>query len=246
MVDPNCYKLVSPTNVTDYSPCYVALFDPINQFNQSLESRKLRFISSINNWITTHQEIGYLKIPSITQIIEKHSANTSKSSSPSKVLKPRLTLKNDSSKFQFKSRDEKTQSSKSNGLSLLERIKLKEQQSKQQKQQETPEAQREDYLQGKLESIYNIIYQINGEQNKPTSFTLTGLTQIVKDSLHYPTHEEDIQECLELLAKRLNHAIIITTRGGLSVVKVMKLDREGDLESLKSNKTVHAFYTACK
>lgn len=229
MVEPNCYKLIEPKGVTDYSPCYVSIFQPINEFNLLLHSRKSKFIDSMNKWIESHQDIGYFNIPKVEDVIRSHST-TKNRSSPSKITKPRLVLKNDASKFSFKQRDETAQRQNNNGLSLLERIKLKEQTLKQQQQLEPVEVQRQKYLEGKLPSMYNILHQIKGNGDKMT-LTMTKLTQMIKDSIDYPIHEDEIHDCLYLMEKKLD-PITITTRNDLTVVKVDALDRSRDLKIL--------------
>ena len=60
-------------------------------------------------------------------------------------------MKNDSSRFKFKEKLESIESNKFNGLSLLERIKLKE---KLRKQQEQDEISKQQTPQDKYQIIY--------------------------------------------------------------------------------------------
>lgn len=254
MIEPRCYKLIDPVGVKDASPYKVGLFVPINTFNSSLTLRRLRFINAINEWIIHHNHLTTIPIPCIDDIILDHRSvansggdsdnsnwqNGSNSTSPSskltrlKVSKAKPTLKNDSSKFMFKPKDEKTQQSNHNGLSLLERIKLKEARTKLEAEIETPEIKRNKYLESKLPQIYNILAQINGENNdKMKSYPLKKLTQLIKDSLNYPIHNEEIHDCLKIIQSKLSQqALVVTTRKDLSVVKVYKLDRTNDLKLL--------------
>ncbi|CAH6720162.1 hypothetical protein CLIB1444_03S05798 [[Candida] jaroonii] len=260
MVDEYAYKLIEPTGVKDYSPCYVALFKPVSEFNSELESRKSQFVKDLNKWIDSHQHIGYFNIRPAAEIIELHRAavprqvapnqigpsqsldnhtESTQSSPPSKSPSPRRSpskisksLKNDASKFAFKVKDENVESSKS-GLSLLERIKLKEKLNNEKNLLQTPEMRRDQFLASKLKPIYNILYQMNSE-TKPSqfkSFPLSIVKATIKDSLDYPIHEDEIHDCLKLMSRKLPKVEIVT-RSNLSVVKLYHFDRTEDLKVL--------------
>lgn len=270
MVDEYAYKLIEPTGVKDYSPCYVALFKPVLEFNSELESRKSQFVKDLNKWIESHQHIGYFNIRPAAEIIELHRATVprqavgsqatpsqavasqigpsqsldnqtepTQSSSPSKSPSPRRSpskisksLKNDASKFAFKVKDENVETAKS-GLSLLERIKLKEKLNNEKNLLQTPEMRRDQFLASKLKPIYNILYQMNSE-TKPSqfkSFPLSIVKATIKDSLDYPIHEDEIHDCLKLMSRKLPKVEIVT-RSNLSVVKLYHFDRTEDLKVL--------------
>lgn len=239
LIDPKVYRIMPPTkgwrgDGIDWAACQIGLFEPIGKFNLSLQSRRHKFVLAINDWIDSNQHAERITPAELNDIVELNT-NRNKAVSPSKVTKPKsLTLKNDSSKFKFKPKDEKTQQINNNGLSLLERIKLKESRAKQQTEIETPGQKRNAYLEGKLLQIYNIIAQITGENNhQMKSYPLTKLTQLIKDSLNYPIHEDEIHDCLQLLQAKLSQtALTITTRNDLSVVKVYRLDRANDVKLL--------------
>lgn len=239
MVDQYAYKLVEPTGVKDYSPCYVTTFKPILEFNSELQSRKSKFMDDLNKWIDDHQDIGYFNIQPVADVIELHKQthetsdsrsphppSRSPSRSPSKITK----LKNDSSKFAFKVKDEKVEAAKS-GLSLLERIKLKEKLNNEKK--DTPEMKREEFLKSKLKTIYNILYQMNSETKSGQfkSFPLSIVKATIKDSLDYPIHEDEIFDCLKMMSRKFPKVEILT-RSNLSVVKLYHFDRTEDLKIL--------------
>lgn len=239
LIDPFCFKLTTPIGVKDLSPCRISLFQPIHQFNLTLQSRKGQFIEDINLWIKNNPDQTSFEYPELEDVIYNHKQSSpctkppNSTKSPNKVTKPKLALKNSSSKFMFKPKDELKQQANNNGLSLLERIKLKEAKLKQQADKETPEMKHNKFLEDKIPQIYNILAQINGETPSTKTYPLSRLTQLIKDSLNYPIHNEEILDCLKLIQTKLSQQVLsITTRNELSVVKVYRLNRSRDLQAL--------------
>lgn len=231
MVDKYQYKLIDPQGCKDYSPCYVTIFGTVKEFNANIEIRKGEFIFKLNTWIVNNSHIGFLDIPKVQELIELHNdtSKLTKPRTPTKISKVPI-LKNDSSKFTFKPKDEKTEL-KRTGLTFIERIRLKEKLLKEDTLQNSPEMKREAYLNGKLVPIYNILFQMNtlNENESFKSYSLATLTATIKDSLDYPIHIEEVHDVLKLLQTKLSNKVDITTKNNLSLVKVYKLDRTKDL-----------------
>lgn len=118
-------------------------------------------------------------------------------------------MKNDSSRFKFKEKLESIESNKFNGLSLLERIKLKEKLRKQQEQdeiskQQTPQDKYQNYLLTKIPMIYNAIYQLyQCQPNNCKTFSTKKLIQTIQDSSSYPVIPDEIHDGMKLLSTKL-------------------------------------------
>lgn len=217
----------------------------INSFNQQIPKRKVQFITEINSWIEKNNELSSIPSIPLERVINKRKLASSKiikpnlnSPSPTKRLKSDLVneLKNDPSKFTFKSKDEELEKQKSNGLSLLERIRLKEKLINEQLLKESPEMKYTQYIQSKLVPIYDIIFQIHRYQQKDNlkSYPLTKLISMVSDSLNYPVSKDEIKDVIYLIETRLTkEKLQIISRSGVTAVKVIKLNREDDLKLLK-------------
>ncbi|CAI5757680.1 unnamed protein product [Candida verbasci] len=175
--------------------------------------RKEYFKTKLNEWIDENQNNPLRKTPIKLKI-------TKKTTTPSPVKRKLLDLKNDTSKFKFK---EKSETSR---LSLLERIKLKEQLKK----EEEPKDDYEALLLDKIPMIYDTIYHLQ-DQNKPIS--INKLIQIIQDSSNLPIHESEINDVMKLLQSKCSKFKIVETNS-LRVLKVTNLNRDQDLKLLKS------------
>lgn len=215
--------------------------------NMQLLLRKEEFLKRVNSWIESHQEM--IEIPKKSTILPK---------SPNKIIKPRSNnssssststtsaiknnskkfndLKNDPSKFKFNEKSESIQSSNFNGLSLLERIRLKEKLAKEQiNKEDSLEIKYEKYLIGKISMIYDTIYQLYNSQNELSkSFSTNKLIQIIQDSSNYPVIANEIHDAMKLIESKLSKIQLIE-KNGIKVVKVSSLDRDQDLKILKVN-----------
>lgn len=226
---PSSYGIKPTTeDHPDPSPCFVVLNQSIFEFNKLLNSRSKEFISALNHWIDTHGDDKTIPFSLIDDHI-KSTGKKSAKSSPKKVTKLSSELKNSSQKFRFNPKDEKVQAAKNNSLSLLDRIRLKENTKS---EPNTVEEKRSVYLHGKLVSLYNIVAQIKGSQ-ECLNIALKRLSLMIKDSMEYPMHNHDIVECLYLMEKKLT-SLTITSRNDFTVVKVTTLDRTHDIKCLQS------------
>ena len=247
-VYPNAYAIKHNNKVNDHSEYLLTLPEniPVNTFNQCIPLRKEELLNNINTWISRNRNSSEITHPPIGQIIRKQKQASpsrirkpqSNSSSPTKISKSALMngLKNDSSKFVFRSKDENSEKEKNNGLSLLERIRLKEKLKNEQKMKDTPEMKYHTYIQSKLVPIYDIIFHIHRSQDKQQykSYPLSKLVSIIEDSLDYPTSQDEIKDTVYLLEKKLGtDKIEILSRGGVTAIKVIKLDRNKDMMALK-------------
>lgn len=242
---PEAYSISHNNKTNDKSEFLISLPEDVSvvEFNQYIPQRKKRFVDGINLWIVNNKDASSIKHPSIDDIVQ-----IKKAGSPSKVIKPQSIspsktsrknmlkeLKNDPSKFTFKSKEENVEREKNNGLSLLERIKLKEKINKEKKLQESPEMKYEVYIRSKLISVYDILFHIHQSQNKPNaSYPLTSLVSKIEDSLDYPSSKDEIIDIIRLIEKRLGtEKIQVLSRSGITAVKIIRFDRDNDIEVLK-------------
>lgn len=246
---PQAYKVISHgRNTFDYF-ITVPADVPIWKFGTQLPLRKRQFVDLVKDATETPKRVSLaaiaeaetpLKSPqkALLSSIKTTTTNTSltKSSptktSPAKVIKV-SDLRNDLSKFLFKEKISAIQLSNANGLSLLERIKLKE---KQRRSHESPQAKYQAQIEGKMPAVYDVIYELAHSLNletgapKSRSFLLHKIISIVRDSLTFEIAESEVQDVIHELASRLGQEKIqVLQRGGVKALKVYQLDREADL-----------------
>lgn len=163
-----------------------------------------------------------------------NSSPTKANTSPTKVTKASY-LRNDASKFHFKEKLAAVEASKS-GLSLLERIRLKE---KQLKSQEPPEVRYQAQIVGKLPAVYDVLYELAPVSTlesgpKSRSFSLPKVISIVQDSFDFDMADTEVMDVIRELESRLGkERIHILERGGVHAIKVFQLDRTTDLGLLR-------------
>lgn len=252
---PEAYKIVSyGPHAYDYYitvPPKVAIL----KFGTQLPSRKLKFERLLENADLANKRGDAPTLASVA-VLESSlvaavglglpissrfsSPNTSPvkklpRGSPTKITKASL-LRNDRSKFLFKEKISAVESSNAKGLSLLERIKLKE---KNLHNLETPESKYHAQINGKLSAVYEVIYELalSLEANAPKirSFLLHKVASIVQDSFSSRIAETEVLDAINELESRLGpDKIHVIARGGVQALKVAQLDRNSDL-SLISN-----------
>lgn len=265
---PASYIIQENHKVNDKSSYSITLPFEINHFNRSITRRNQEFVDSVNLWIANNPEAqtlptcnDFLNCSKAFNETNSSSNSSSKSNSPSKISKPprsslveKHNLKNTTEKFKFKPKDEATELNNS-GLTLLERIKLKEKKNKELAKIDNSEIRYSNYLDGKLHPVYDILYQTywsggrggrskaktveNEEAEKKvgvTSLPLIKFVDIIRDSLSYPISEGEVEDIVVRLEETLGaNKVQIITRGGITVVKINNLDRSSDLQ--KINKT---------
>lgn len=214
----------------------------LSNISQLHQLRKNEFIKKVKIWIESNQDLD--EIPKRQSIATTTTTTTSICKSPNKIIKSKQIinknsprkysdLKNDPSKFKFNEKSEPKENS-IKGLSLLERIKLKEKLAKEQlSKQITPEEKYQNYLIGKIPMIYDIIYQLYNSQNDNCkSFSTNKLIQIIQDSSNYPVVADEIHDVIKLIQSKLSKIKLIE-KNGLQVIRVSYLDRDLDLQIFK-------------
>lgn len=208
------------TNLIDFSKIYVKF--PTDFKDTNFEQRKNDFIKNLD------QKLIQDHLPSIP--IQSMFSSTK----PLKIVKKspiKKRLVNESSKFRFIEKNELIEQQKNQGLTLLERIRLKENSTT---VKADPKIAYQKYLSGKTKTIYDIIYQsMVNEKLGLKSFSMNKLTENIKDSLSYPQTSEEIEDVIKLIVKTFNRdTFILVERDGVLVLRVGKLSREEDLKLL--------------
>lgn len=228
---PGAYVLKHNHKVIGTSEYLILLPNDLQLFNGMIVKRSNEFETRLLQWIQEYPEADALPSASIVSLT---SLTPSRRTSPSKITKLSTTLKNDSSKFKFKAKDEVQQQTLNNGLTLLERIRLKEKQ-KNEGPQDTKETKYTRYLDGKLGMVYDIMFQTYSQDNASAkTYGLRKFSEIIRDSLRYPMSIEEISDVVHRLETTLGQERIkILTRGGVTVIKINDLNRSKDLELIK-------------
>lgn len=205
------------------------------------------FTELLNKWISSHQDDKslakinlcdvWIRTTSPRKITKSYSSSSSPS--PTKLKTNFADLRNSQSKFTFKEKNAAEESNKYQGMSLLERIKMKEK-LKNAKGVITKEEKHDGYLASKMKPIYNIIHQLyldseekskNGTM-KPVSLSLTKIVQVVRDTCdETQTNHDDIRRIVQLINDRLTNFAIYEI-SGLTIIRVSHLNRLEDLAKL--------------
>ena len=252
-IDPDFYRLYKTgDNYHDYTKIYIRFSSTFTP--KMVQTRKQEFYTKLNLWISNNQD-SHLQQRTVELVLKEAESEPRPSRSPSKVTKPKSgssspikrlkslanDLKNDPCKFQFHQRDEKVQQQQNNGLSLLERIKLKEKLRNQQSVdlEDTPELKYDKYLVGKAGSIYDIVYQMTNVDGRSEVFiSFSKLIDIIKDSLDYPMNSDEVIDTLKKVESKLGkndqNYFTILKRSGVTVLKVGALDRDRDMKLLNN------------
>lgn len=151
-------------------------------------------------------------------IVKLQSVRVSK---PGKTTTKRIC--NTSSKFQFHEKVEQK------GSTILERIRTRQ---KQAGQLESAMAQRKsDYIDTKRRVVYDVIFT-ETPHGKARSFTMDELFGLVNVSNANPIDREDLEKVVSSLSKALKGVRVVQV-GDVQVVKVIALDRDGDLAKIE-------------
>ncbi|PSK41053.1 hypothetical protein C7M61_000724 [Candidozyma pseudohaemuli] len=171
---------------------------------------------------------------------DSKESSEKKDTSPTKVTKYKHIdgLKNDRSKFAFQEKISSLETSKANGLSLLERIKLKERMNSKVDIGQKKKDDYDSYIRTKLPQIYDIIYELASvaSVNASQSFTLSKVISIIKDSSVYATSESEIQDVINDIEMKLGkERLQLIERNHNKVIRVFNLNREEDLQLLRKD-----------
>lgn len=230
---PEAFKVVSSgSNAYDYG---VTVPDsiPIAKFGTQLPLRKRQFEERLRNHSGATVKLCDIAVDQSSS--RSTSCSPTKSRSPSKITKPsKLAPKNDLSKFLFKEKISAVETSKT-GLSLLERIKLKEKLNSHNEKLDTPQMRYDAHIHSKMPAVYNILYELAtsaGPQGVLSfrSFALAKVVSIVMDSFQFAISDTEVRDVILALESTLGHDRIQTLqRGQVKAIKVFQLDRELDL-----------------
>ncbi|KAI5966158.1 uncharacterized protein KGF55_000467 [Candida pseudojiufengensis] len=210
----------------------------INFTKDYTSSRIEKFTKSLNEWSNSNQ--CSTKLPRLDLGKSTISDNQKQTM---KVLKPKSKqistrtkfkdLRNDKSKFIYKEKTESTQSTK--GLTLLERIKLKEKTANKENSELAKVQKYQSYLIGKVNTIYDIIYQfyklqIMHSDINLVSVSLNQLLSSIKNSLNMPLTEIEIMDVLNIIESNLNNKFTSLVRNDIKILRIQSLSRENDLK----------------
>lgn len=192
--------------------------------------RRSDFERLLLSWLEENRDVEVIPSQPILNFIKlSQPGGIKKLDSPKKIQGLSLGLKNDSGKFKFQQRDELLQQQKSGGLSLLERIKLKEKTSKEQLDVVTPKMKYDKYILGKCTTVYDILHH-----TQTNAVSLAKLVQVIQDSVAYPLAADEARDTIKLIAERIE-GITVVSRGGAEVVKIGVLNRGADLKQFEEN-----------
>ncbi|KAI5969409.1 hypothetical protein CANMA_001476 [Candida margitis] len=248
-------------NILAISPMY-KIYRNENGTYMSFPDRKGQdrvgeFTELLNKWIASHQHGNalarlnlcdvWIRTSSPRKISKSYASYSNSTLSPSPSPSPTKSrhkfadLKNHASKFTFKEKDAQEESNKHQGMSLLERIKLKEKLSNS-KGVMTKEEKHERYLAARMDRIYDIIHQLyldsgvgsNESSSKSLSLSLTKIVQVVRDSCdENQMDNDDISRVIHLISGKLDNFTVIE-KSGILILRVSHLNRHQDLPKLNS------------
>lgn len=217
----------------------IAVFGDKVQLYVESHPEQLGFSQLELSKVTTQSSTPSSSPQKVVKPTKFQSSNTSPSKSRSPTKIGRFDdLKNARSKFQFTEKDAKVESAKSDGLSLLERIRLKEQRNANLKNSAmSPEMKYQQYLFGKIHVVYDAVYHLLGEQLEleqklQRTFAMSQVEQIVMDTLDHPMGKNEIYDTIKLLAQKLSKFVVVE-KNDVRILKVSNLNREVDLAQFK-------------
>ncbi|CCE79751.1 Piso0_001839 [Millerozyma farinosa CBS 7064] len=203
-----------------------------------LNDRETAFIEKANLWIKNNQDRDDVPSLPIEDFVETDKTKSSNIKSGTKNDNIFKELKNSSEKFRFKMKHEREVQSSNNGLSLLQRIKLKEKARKEEDKYDHTQIKRNKFIKNKLKSIYDILYHVHEDQStgKLKSYSMPKIIATIKDSSTHPIHEDEAQDVVKALASILGrNRMEIVSRNGITALKIIVLDRSQDLKVLEND-----------
>ncbi|CCH46423.1 hypothetical protein BN7_6017 [Wickerhamomyces ciferrii] len=212
-VDALCFKL------NEYDDIIIDSDKAKDEFQyKNFTKRKEIFESKSESWISQNKHLNDIPIYSRSKL---ESPNFTSSTKRVK----REILQNSKEKFQAKPKTGIPASSSSKtetkGLTLLERIKLKEQQASENKV--TPEIKYDNFLQGKLKNVLQVVLSL-----KPnTPYKIDKLSETLQNSLtKNPIGEKEAYDCTLYLNKKFPHIFKLVETSDSKILKWDELDRE--------------------
>ncbi|CCE89041.1 Piso0_001839 [Millerozyma farinosa CBS 7064] len=236
---PGCYNLQvnHGSNIEDEFTISFG-FSTEDEKISVLRDRETAFIEKANSWIKDNQDkyvVPSLPIEDFVEVDRTKSSYIKSSTKDDSIFKE---LKNSSDKFRFKMKHEREVQSSNNGLSLLQRIKLKERARKEADKFDQTQIKRNKFIKNKLKSIYDILYHVHEDQSpgKLKSYSMPKLIATIKDSSTHPIHEDEAQDVVKALTSILGrNRMEIVSRNGITALKIIALDRSQDLKVLEND-----------
>lgn len=217
------------------------------------EERKKELQQRLLEWLQMNPHVNEIPPASLAAVVGKCSKEKAKtgyrdcffkvkkqqlSSATSDPMKKKLLqdLANDSTKFGFKEKSESVRMKESHGLSLLDRIRLKEQQNRTKESKMTPDMKHHIYIKNKAPEIYEKVFHLYAisEKGKGTkSFPMAKVFEVINDSLESPIQLDEIKDILALTQNVLGYEKLqLLERNHVEVVKLCGLERKDDLKKL--------------
>lgn len=235
-VDELLFTITSLKGSYDYG---ITVAVPLAKYSSLLAQRRAQFEEKLAQTEKIEpvslSEIAILKSP--VKCLQHRSPSTS----PTKVGKYKHIegLKNDRSKFSFKERKIALESAKADGLSLIERIKLKEERNSKIDPEQKKKEDYESLIRTRTPRVYDIIYELasaSSANGASQSFTLDKVVSIIKDSSEYAISSGEIQDIVNDIESKLGTGRLqLIERGFNKVIRVFDLNREADLQRLNKN-----------
>ncbi|GEQ71732.1 hypothetical protein JCM33374_g5418 [Metschnikowia sp. JCM 33374] len=202
----------------------------LNNSKNSLP-RKQRIISTSvascqSSEIPTKVSKGTMVSKSLSQNPCKISGVSSKPSS----INSKSSLSNSLPRFKLK------ESTQSGGLSLLERIKLKEKKKTTELEGKSSENIHALYIKSKIPAVYDVLYELTlqntSEQKSFKTMPMGKMVSIIKDSFSYAMTDKEICDTLNEIASLLPEKVKIIRLGDIHAIKIFVLDRTSDFSVL--------------
>lgn len=242
--DASLYRIIS-NGGSDYDFGVAIPKDTsIARFGSLLPLRRRHFETLVEKG--KNESSGPVSLSSLAEV-ENQSVSPRKASvSPTKASRlkieksPTKDMKNNRSRFLFKEKMADVESAKANGLSLLERIRLKEKLQKEALDCNTPQERYASLIHSKMPVVYDVLYELSSTSGPKdsirnfTSIPLAKVVSIVCDSVQFAVAESEIRDTIKALEHKLPN-IQTLERDGVWAVKVFDLDRENDLRLLKQH-----------
>lgn len=203
-----------------------------------LNDREALFIEKANLWIRNNQDKDDVPLFPIEDFVQADRTKSSLIKLNTRNDRIFKELRNSADKFRFKVKHERDVQSLNNGLSLLQRIKLKERVRKEEDKYDQTQIKRNKLIKNKLKSIYDILYHVHEDQSpgKLKSYSMPKIIAMIKDSSTNPIHEDEALDVVKALVSILGrNRMEIVSRNGITALKIIALDRTRDLKVLEND-----------
>ncbi|ODV93230.1 hypothetical protein PACTADRAFT_5015 [Pachysolen tannophilus NRRL Y-2460] len=219
---------------------YIDFHEQDKSFLKNYNDRNLIFMEKLNDWIIKNGE-NYQDIPLGKIINDNVCFNSSGQDGKVSKLKNKI-IKNSSLKFDFK--EKKACDIIHKNLTILQRIKLKEEETAKKFHQSEIISEKDKLDNSKIIKFYDILYTLKlsniNSNSTYINFTLNDLILKIKDSLNVQNGDDfEIEKLLQKLNSILKDEKKIkigTTKGNLKIVKIgSALNRNHDLKLIQNS-----------